>query len=829
GAKKVFLDAGMIALLLAIAGWELVLRPYVARADLTPGEDLIGLLYPTMDLALVSVSVILLHGTGARSASNRLIAGAMALTIATDLVYASAVLDGTYRAGGWYDAGWLLSYALWGIAALHHSARTAPTPVEGWRSALRPGRLVMPVSVVVVTVLFLRGLQGRHVSVPVLVAGGGAVFLLALTRLQGLLRELHEQPGQTTAQRHAYRVLMEQASDAIFISCDGRYVDVNERACALTGYTREELLELPFGKLSAAAPREQVQDLLERLGRGELIVEEMVLTRKDGTTVPIESSARMLPDGRLQAIVRDISDRLESARALKASEEQFRRAFESPAAGMAVVAPDATILQINGTFAAMMAAGPSDLEGVSVVDLAHEDDRPALADAFAALAEGREDRARLEVRLAAVDGSTTWAEVSLAPAPATGGPATVVVHVVDQTLSKELEERLREAQKMEAIGQLAGGVAHDFNNLLSVIVNYTRFVQDSVAGDEQAEQDLGEVLKAAGRGERLVRQLLAFSRRERLRPELLVFDEVIADVADLLRRTIRESITLDLDLQAPETLVEVDRVQLEQVLLNLAVNARDAMPSGGTLRIRTARSLTSRSADAAVAPRGPFIHLVVSDTGCGMTEEVRARAFEPFFTTKERGSGTGLGLATVYGAVTSWGGSIDMVSASGRGTRFDVWVPVASEPAAVPEQRGVPDGSASCPATILVAEDEPSLRAIVRRILERRGYSVVVAESSRHALDLVTGGDVRFDLLVTDVVMPDVSGRELAEAVRRDRPDAGVLYMSGYTDQIVAEHGLFPDGDAFLPKPFTSDQLAHAVEGALRRARRADRCGAEAT
>ncbi|HYP25071.1 MAG TPA: PAS domain S-box protein, partial [Actinomycetota bacterium] len=777
------------------------------QAHLTPGEDFVGFLYPAMDLALASVSLILLHGSGARSASNRLISVAIALTVATDLVYAGAVADGTYRSGIWYDAGWLLSYALWGVAALHHSAAAAPVPASERRLAMRPSRLLLPSAVVLLAVLFVRELTGRPISVAVALGAGGLVFVLSLVRIRGLLQELHEHLDEVEDQRRAYRTLMDHASDAIFISRDGRYVDVNDSACALTGYTRAELLELPFGTLSRAAPRTRIDDLLARLERGESIREEMVLTRKDGSTVPIESSARKLPDGRFQSIVRDISERLESAEALRSSEERFRSAFESPAAGMALVAADGTILQINSTLGQMLGVAPRELEGTPFVALAGDEHRDALQDAFERLAREREGREQLEVELNASSGATTCAEVSLASSDSPSG-RTVVAHVVDQTVSRELEDRLRQSQKMEAVGQLAGGVAHDFNNLLSVIVNYTRFAQDAAGPDEGVRQDLEEVLQAATRGERLVRQLLAFSRRERLQPEVVALDDVVSEVADLLRRMLRESISLELDLAAPGVHVELDRVQLEHVLLNLAVNARDAMPSGGSLRIATAAGGGGLSA-----------HLIVTDTGCGMTPEVRERAFEPFFTTKERGSGTGLGLATVYGAVSGWGGTIDVVSAPGRGTRFDIRMPAAEAAPgpSSPDEGAGPDGRC---ATVLVAEDEPSLRSIVRRILERHGYRVLMAESSREALEMIEAGVASLDLLLTDVVMPEVSGKDLAERVRSEVPDVAVLYMSGYTDQIVAQHGLSPNGDSFLQKPFTADDLAGAVSRALARGRR---------
>lgn len=818
-AKKVLLDAGMVALILAIAGWELVVGPYLAKAHVTALDDLVSFLYPAFDLALLSVSVVLFHGAGARSASNRLIAVAIASVVIADFLYSVGALDGSYHQGIWYDALWLVSYAVWGLAALHPSAAAPPVPVGDRRSQLRPSRLLLPGSTVLLAILVVREALGRHASIGVLLSLGGLLFLLSLMRIRGLVKELHLELENVEEQRHSYRTLMDLASDAIFISAGGRYVEANIRACQLSGYSREELLALPPGTLqgltpSQRTPSQRTPGVAARLERGDSVVTQVSLARKDAAPVPVEVSARLLPDGRLQSIARDISDRIEAEQALRASEERFRKVFESPAAGMAVASVDGTILQANQTLASLLAMDPDHLAGARLRGLIHEEDRELVEATFARYAEGIEDSAYFEVRLLDSGGGIVWVELALAVDASTVSDPIAVVHVVDQTHARELEARLQQSQKMEAIGELAGGVAHDFNNLLSVIVNYTRFAQDVVPAGGNASHDLEEVVKAAGRGERLVRQLLAFSRRERVRLEDLRVDAVIGEVADLLRRTIRESIELDLDLGAGSALVRVDPVQLEQVLLNLAVNARDAMPAGGLLRISTDVSPRSQAGGGS-APPGDVVHIVVSDSGSGMSDEVRKRAFEPFFTTKERGSGTGLGLATVYGAVTSWGGDIQVRSVLGRGTTFDIWVPVTHGAASPPEAAPAPAPVPRRDATVLVAEDEKPLRHVARRILERAGYDVVLADTPEAALDLVRSGERVVDVLLTDVVMPGLSGKDLAERVLALVPGMRVLYMSGYPDDIVTDHGLFVNGEAYLQKPFTSEQLVERVERLL--------------
>ncbi|HYO60529.1 MAG TPA: PAS domain S-box protein [Actinomycetota bacterium] len=812
-AKKVLLDAGMVALIFAIAGWELVVGPYLANAHVAP-DDLVSFLYPAFDLALLSVSVVLFHGAGARSLSNRLIAVAIASVVVADFMYSVGVLDGTYHEGIWYDALWLVSYAVWGVAALHPSAAATPVAVGERRSELRPSRLLLPSSFSLLAILIFRESQGRHASAGVLLSLGGLVFLLSLMRVQGLVKELHAELRKVGEQRHSYRTLMDLASDAIFISHDGKYVEANVRACQLSGYTREELLALPPGTLEASGSPAPAPGVAAQLERGDPVVTQTFLARKDASPVAVEVSARLLPDGRLQSIARDVSDRIEAEQALRASEERFRKVFESPAAGMAVASVDGTILQANQTLASLLATSPDRLAGAPLLGLICEGDRELVEAAFDGYADGVEDSAYFEVRLTESGGGTVWVELALAVDVSLVSDPIVVVHAVDQTHARELEARLQQSQKMEAIGELAGGVAHDFNNLLSVVVNYTRFAQDVVPAGGTASRDLDEVVKAAGRGERLVRQLLAFSRRERVRLEDLNVDAVIGEVADLLRRTLRESIELDLDLGAGSTLVRVDPVQLEQVLLNLAVNARDAMPAGGTLRISTGVPGRLQAGGGSGLP-DDVVHIVVSDTGSGMSDEVRKRAFEPFFTTKERGSGTGLGLATVYGAVTSWGGDIRVTSAPGSGTTFDIRVPVSHGVAALPETPRAPAPVPRRDATVLVAEDEKPLRHVAQRILERAGYDVVLADTPEAALDLVRSGAQAVDVLLTDVVMPGLSGKDLAEQVLAFAPGTRVLYMSGYPDDIVTDHGLFVNGEAYLQKPFTSEQLVERVERLL--------------
>lgn len=383
---------------------------------------------------------------------------------------------------------------------------------------------------------------------------------------------------------------------------------------------------------------------------------------------------------------------------------------------------------------------------------------------------------------------------------------------IDVTERKDLEDQLRHSQKMEAIGRLAGGIAHDFNNLLTAIAGYSDFALESLDDKSAAALDIGEVRKAADRASSLTRQLLAFSRRQVLRPEVLSLNEVVSDMEAMLRRLIGENIRLAVTLDPTLQLVQLDRGQIEQVLMNLALNARDAMGGGGDLILTTKNvELDATRADSHGLGPGSYVMLVVSDTGCGMDAETRSRAFEPFFTTKEHGKGTGLGLATVYGIVKQSGGSILLDSTVDKGTVFTILLPRAWEGAKTVKPTGSGSDRLEGSETILLVEDEDIVRDLVRKMLEQAGYEILVASDGRQALALSKEHEASIDLLLTDVIMPGMNGRELAERLWFSRPEMKVLYMSGYTDSRVFDPEMLDTGSAFLHKPFTMTDLTGKV------------------
>ena len=399
------------------------------------------------------------------------------------------------------------------------------------------------------------------------------------------------------------------------------------------------------------------------------------------------------------------------------------------------------------------------------------------------------------------------------------GPA-VARAVADAGVRRErrrLEQQLFQVQKMDAVGRLAGGIAHDFNNVLTAILGAVELGLLDVPPAGPLREELEIIRDAATRAKDLIRRLLAFSARQVLQPTVLDLNHLVSDVAKMLRRLIGEDIELVLAAEPALGAVRADAGQLEQVLVNLAVNARDAMPQGGRLTIGTTNAALSGGDASPVpeAPPGPYVSLAVTDTGVGMNADTRAHLFEPFFTTKPRGKGTGLGLATVYGIVRQSGGHIAVDTAPGRGSAFHIYLPRVAE---APERAG-PARAAVAPAggreTLLVAEDEQLVRLLARKILEHAGYTVLVTSGGPDALRLAGQHVGPIDLLLTDVVMPEMSGRELVHRLAEQRPEMRVLYMSGYADEAVAQHGVLDPGTAFIQKPFTPDGLARKVREVL--------------
>ncbi|HUA59602.1 MAG TPA: PAS domain S-box protein [Verrucomicrobiae bacterium] len=410
------------------------------------------------------------------------------------------------------------------------------------------------------------------------------------------------------------------------------------------------------------------------------------------------------------------------------------------------------------------------------------------------------------------DGSEFPVEVSLSYVQNEEG-GYAIAFVSDISQRKRLEEQLLHAQKMEAVGRLAGGVAHDFNNMLTVISGYNRMMLDELSALDPLRGYAEEVLKAADRAAALTNQLLAFSRRQVMQPRVVNVNTILGQTEKMLQRLIGEDISLALSLAPNTGNVRADPGHIEQAIVNLAVNARDAMPMGGRLSIETGNVTLDEDyarTHMGVTP-GDFVMIAVSDSGHGMDAETRRRIFEPFFTTKAKGKGTGLGLATVYGIIKQTGGDIWVYSEPGRGTTFKLYFPRVSEPVSDSLEAETEYSRKAGSETILVVEDERAVRDLTVRILKQLGYQVLTASSGAEALELSHAHPGHIDLLLTDVVMPNMSGRQLADALLLLRPQTKVLFLSGYTENTVVHHGVLEPGVDFLPKPFSRENLARKL------------------
>ncbi len=447
----------------------------------------------------------------------------------------------------------------------------------------------------------------------------------------------------------------------------------------------------------------------------------------------------------------------------------------------------------------------------------HPDDREEAVASWRRAVQ-REDGQHAEYRMLRADGAAVWLRDVVSVVPDRGAPRELIGVMVDVSERRELEAQLLQSQKMEAIGQLAGGVAHDFNNLLGVIIGYGNLVLAEPALDARTRGRLEQIRAAADRAAALTRQLLAFSRKQLLQPRVLDLNTVAAGLDEMLRRLIGEHIHLVTLHGRDLWRAKADPGQIEQVIINLAVNARDAMPSGGTLIVETANvDLDESYARAHVGARpGPHVMLAVTDSGTGMDEETRRHLFEPFFTTKKTGEGTGLGLATVYGIVKQSGGHIGVYSEREKGTSFKVYLPRV---APADHERTPPESPEGAPRpgseTVLVVEDEPALRHLVREVLEGAGYHVIEAKSPAEALAASASYRGSIDILVTDLVLPQMGGDALASRLKAERQVTAVLYMSGYPDQALGHHGVIEPGTPFLQKPFTPDALLRKVREVL--------------
>jgi len=662
-------------------------------------------------------------------------------------------------------------------------------------------------------------------------SGAGAALSLIGT-IQDITERKEGEFALLESEERFRRAVVDSPFPIMIHAEDGEVLQVSNSWCALTGYTRDELstvgrwTELAYGE-ERPVVREPIDTLYARdAGRHE---GSYVIRIKDGSQRTWDFSTAPLGrarDGRRLVIsmAMDVTEQERAEAEGRENEKRYRDLFEANIVGAALheiicdeqgEPRDYRFLKVNRAFEEMTGLVAADLIGRTVLEVLPQTE-PIWIERYGHVAlTGKADR--FEQFAAAIGRHYEVAAYS----PQPGHFAVLVMDVTArkqaEAVREKLEEQLLVAQKMEAIGMLAGGVAHDFNNLLSVILSFTGFALEDLRQGDPMRADLLEVQGAAERGAALTHQLLAFSRKQMLQPVPLDLNSTARGIEKMLRRIVGEDIEFVQKLAPNLSLVHADPGQIEQVLMNLVVNARDAMPEGGTLTIETCnRELNEEHASehVAVTP-GPYVQIAVADTGHGIDETTKSRLFEPFFTTKVQGKGTGLGLSTVYGIVQQSGGHIAVHSELGRGTRFEVCLPRHTSSELRSDQAPGVRPRVNGTETVMVVEDEDAIRAVVRRSLEAVGYTVLTAAAGDEALVTAAEYAGEIHLLLTDVVMPRMGGRLLAEALVKERPGIKVLFMSGYTDDAILHHGVMEAETPFLAKPFSGHDLTRKVREVL--------------
>jgi PAS domain S-box-containing protein len=657
------------------------------------------------------------------------------------------------------------------------------------------------------------------------------VFLFDLYTIYQHL-QIHRIRRQLIEREELFHLISENAADMIaVVDLDGRRIFNSISYQKILGYSPEELQESSGFEQIHPDDRERVKNAAKearQTGAGTIL--EYRFRHKNGDWMVLESVASVIRNKngepeKLVVVNRDITERKKAQEALSRSEASFRSLVEGAPHGIYRATMTGKFLEVNPALQKML--GYESAEELFKADLATQVFRHAT------------DCQRMNELLAESkvmkDVEMEWKRANEEPIVVRcsghhvdvkdGGPGYFEVFAEDVTEKRTLERQLRMAQKMEAIGRLSGGIAHDFNNLLGVIIGYSGVLKKSLDKSQPTYEYATEIEKAGQRAASLTRQLLAFSRQQVLTPSVLSLNSLVSDMEKMLPRLLGEDIHVSLSLDAELGNVKADQSQIEQVIMNLAVNARDAMPSGGKLHIQTANIELDQAytRDHPGSKAGSYVMLAIADSGTGMSAETIAHIFEPFFTTKGVGEGTGLGLATVYGVVKQSNGYIWVNSALDKGSTFQIYLPKhldteqVSDPKSEVQSREKPQGS----EMILLVEDAEPLRKLAQAFLESNGFRVLSAPNGEAALEIAARHPGAFDLLLTDVVMPGMNGRVLAEQLSMRQPGLKVLFMSGYTDSFIAGHGVLQQGTNLLHKPFTEEILISKVREVLDSAKKA--------
>jgi two-component system cell cycle sensor histidine kinase/response regulator CckA len=610
-----------------------------------------------------------------------------------------------------------------------------------------------------------------------------------------------------------YRVLFDSNPEPMWVF-DRKtlaFLAVNEAAIRHYGYTREEFARMTILDIR---PAEDVPDVLrsslQNPTRGLQNSGTWRHRVKGGRIIDVQIGAHDLKFNGRDAeliLINDVTETKNSLQQLQQSEERFSKVFRSSPLAITIASKeDGRYIDVNDAFLKMLELQREQVIGHTSRELNIWYD-PMSSGAMIRELERATQVTAFETELQTASGKRRLVRIAADLIHLNGVPCLLSI-ISDITESRSMEEQFRQAQKMEAVGELAGGMAHDFNNMLSIILGYSDLALEEVTPESSAGHRIRQIKNVSQRAAGLTRRLLAFSRQQVLQPVLLNLDSILTSVRDMLCQVISENISLTIKPNPELEMVKADRGQLEQVLLNLVLNARDAMPNGGEIVIETANvrldALTAK-VHPACSP-GDYVMLSVSDTGCGMDRETLPRIFEPFYTTKPPGKGTGLGLSMVYGVIRQSGGDILVYSEPGKGATFKIYLPSVKEKLERPGPTLAPPSYSRGSETVVLVEDDPELRSLTAELLENEGYRVLVAENGEAANELLSREQPKVDLLLTDVILPGMSGPELVRTLQARQPDLKVLYISGYTGAQIARHGVL-EGAEFVEKPFTKESL----------------------
>jgi PAS domain S-box-containing protein len=655
------------------------------------------------------------------------------------------------------------------------------------------------------------------------------------TYLMGTFRDITERKRTEVVLQESeerYRRIVDNSLMGIGISRGNKVVFANPALLRMFGYDDlKEFSKIPLLNHVAPASHELIAARMEKVAQGQPVPAEFEydILCKDGRIKTLLASSQHFTLGGAtytQTTFQDITERKRTEETLRESEERFRNLVETMKVGLASIDEKGVLTYVNEHSCNMIGYSMDEMIGRPTVDFYYDEEgRKAQEEIFAKRRKGMRDATPYEVAWRTKDGRKVYSILSPTPIfDAEGrytGSFAIHTEITERKRAEEesevLREQLRQSQKMEAIGRLAGGIAHDFNNLLTIIKGYSQLSLIELKEDSPLKGNIEQIHRATDRAADLVRQLLAFSRRQILEMKVLDLNTTLANLHNMLRRLIGEDIELITVLAEDLGRVKTDLGWIEQAIMNLVVNAKDAMPKGGKLIIETANvELDEAYARAHVAvTSGRYVMIAVSDTGAGMTPEVRERLFEPFFSTKEKDKGTGLGLSTVYGIVKQSGGNIWVYSEPGEGSTFKVYLPRVYEPLEEQREKVLGDELLRGSETILLVEDEENVRKLALRVLERQGYKVLAARDGEDALLVCEQFKDPIHLMLTDVVMPGMSGHELAKRLKSLHPKMKVLYMSGYTDNAIVLHGVLVEGVNYIQKPFTVDALTKKVREVL--------------